>query len=120
MSIQIIDDDKEVLTIKLSGKLNQGELTKFRELAKAKLSGQEKRGVLIIATEFKGWDNLQDMGDLTEQLALDHLIKKMAIVGDENRENIARIFTAKGMRKFPIEFFKTPDQTRAVAWVESD
>lgn len=41
----------------------------------------------------------------------------MAIVGDKKWEDLALIFTAKGLRKFPIEYFEPAQIAHARAWL---
>jgi len=93
-------------------------LADFRKKALDLLSPRGKAGVLIIATDFHGWDKSCDWGDLENQFALDPLIKKMAIVGEKKWESLALLFTAKGLRHFPIEYFEPADILKAVSWVE--
>jgi len=41
----------------------------------------------------------------------------MAIVGDKKWEDLTLLFTAKGLRKFPIEYFEPAAIAKARAWL---
>ena len=41
----------------------------------------------------------------------------MALVGEQRWEDLSLMFTAKGFRPFPIEYFPPADLARAKAWV---
>jgi hypothetical protein len=47
----------------------------------------------------------------------DPYIRKMAIVGEKQWEELALIFAASWVRKFPIEYFQPADLERARAWL---
>jgi len=120
MSCEIVGEDNGVLTVKITGKLKQSELSELQKKAFDIISPLGKAGVLIVATDFHGWDKSCDWGDLERQFALDPLIRKMAIVGDQKWESLTLLFTAKGLRRFPIEYFEPADILKAVSWVGAD
>ena len=41
----------------------------------------------------------------------------MAIVGERKWEDLALLFTAKGLRPFPIEYFEPKTMTEAQDWL---
>ncbi|TVS10471.1 MAG: STAS/SEC14 domain-containing protein [Planctomycetaceae bacterium] len=121
MSIEIIGTHNNVLVIMLSGRLKQSELAELQRSMAEKVGKQEKIGVLVVATAFEGWDKSSRWGDdLEQQFAMDPLIRKMAIVGDKNWEDLAITFTGKGLRRFPIEYFTPTEIAQATAWVENE
>jgi len=120
MSIEIIGTHNNVLMITLSGRLKQSEHAELQRSMAEKVGKQEKMGVLVIATAFEGWDKSSRWDDLEQQFAMDPLIRKMAIVGDKKWEDLAIMFTAKGLRRFPIEYFTPAEIAKATAWVESE
>ena len=44
-------------------------------------------------------------------------MQKLAIVGDGKWESLALMFTAKGLRPFPIEYFPSGQDNAARAWL---
>jgi len=119
VSIEIVGVEKGVLTVKLSGKLQRSELVDMQKEAYHLLSPLGKSGVLIVATDFRGWEKDCDWGNLEDQVALDPHIRKMAIVGEQKWESLALLFTAKGLRRFPIEYFEPANILKAVSWVSA-
>jgi SpoIIAA-like len=119
MSAEIVDNGGAVLTIKISGKLRQSELAAAQKNA-AKIL--EKRGgsrVLVLAERFEGWEKGDDWGDLSGQEQLDAQIDRMAIVGEKRWEDVALLFTGKGIRHIDIEYFSPTDLPRARNWLSS-
>jgi len=119
MSAEIVDDAEGVLTIKISGKLRQSELAAAQKNA-AKIL--EKRGgsrVLVLAEKFEGWEKEDDWGDLSGQTQLDAQIDQMAIVGEKRWEDVALLFTGKGIRHVDIEYFSPTELPRARNWLSS-
>ena len=47
----------------------------------------------------------------------DKLIEKIAIVGEKKWEELAMIFTGKGVRPIPIEFFTPAELPKARVWL---
>jgi hypothetical protein len=41
----------------------------------------------------------------------------MALVGDRQWEELASLFTGKGFREFPIEYFEPGEIDKAQAWL---
>jgi hypothetical protein len=117
MSAQIVDVSNGVLTVKITGKLAQAELAAIQKSAAKTIQQHGKIRVLTIAEKFEGWERAGDWGDLSVQMAIDPHIEKMAIVGDKKWEDLALVFAAKGLRKFPIEYFSPSDEGKARAWL---
>jgi hypothetical protein len=120
MSAEIVTTDNGVLTIKITGKLTKPELESVQKDAAEILTTQGKMSVLVIAQDFEGWEKTGDWGDLSGQDSFDPNVKKMAIVGEKKWEDLALLFAAKGLRKFPIEYFPPSDLARARAWLSAE
>lgn len=117
MSAQIIATTDGIVTVKISGKLAQPDLLAVQQEAAKILHSGGRAGVLIIVEDFQGWEKEGDWGDLSFQLHNDSQIARMAMVGDRKWEDLALLFVAKGIRKFPIEFFPPSEMARARAWL---
>lgn len=119
MSIRIVSSENGVISLKLSGKLAQAELTAMQRNLAGQLTDGNKVSVLIDARDFDGWAKGGDWGDLDAQFAVDPKIHKMAIVTDPRWETLATAFTGKGLRRFPIEIFPPADFEKARAWASA-
>jgi SpoIIAA-like len=119
MSAEIVDASEGVLTIKLSGKLRQSELAAAQKNAAELLQKRGGSRLLVLAEKFEGWEKGGDWGDLSGQEQLDSQIDRMAIVGEKRWEDVALLFTGKGIRHIDIEYFSPAELPRARSWLSS-
>lgn len=117
MSAEILANTDGVVTIKISGKLVATELAALQKSAGQLFQQQKPMRVLVLTENFEGWAKGGDWGDLTFQMEHDDDIERMAIVGERQWLDLALVFTAKGLRKFPIEYFLPSEEARARAWL---
>jgi hypothetical protein len=71
--------------------------------------------MLVLAAGFKG----RQQGDVAF-LNNDPCIDRLAIVGEGQWEERARRFTAKRVRRFPIEYLQPAESPPALAWLEAE
>jgi hypothetical protein len=116
MGAEITDVLDSVVTINLSGMLTQSELAQLQKAEANIIRMQGKVRILILAMQFTGWER-GDWNDFSFQSEFDSSIEKMAIVGDRRWEDLALLFTASGLRQFPIEYFGTGDLESARTWL---
>lgn len=116
MSAEIIENRGDTLTFKISGRLAQSELVEAQKSAAEILQKEGKKRLLVIADHFEGWGK-GDWADLSGQMAMDPYIDRMAIVGEKKWENLALLFTGKGIRRVPIEYFGPAELDKAQAWL---
>jgi len=117
MSAQIESAADGLVTVKVSGKLSQPELESMQQEAAKYIQAWGSIRILIVADKFEGWERTGDWGELSFHAKHDQQIQRMAIVGEKRWEDLTLLFTAKGFRPFPIEFFQTAELTRAKAWL---
>ena len=117
MSAEIIDTTGGVVTARITGKLTQPELAALQKAAGDIIQKQGQARFLVLVENFEGWQRGGDWGDLSFQVEHDAHIERMAIVGAKKWEDLALIFTAKGLRKFPIEYFEPAAIAKARAWL---
>jgi stage II sporulation SpoAA-like protein len=120
MSAQIIELSEDTLTLKVSGTLTQLDLSIAQQAADRMASQQGKLRILILAEDFKGWERGKSWGEFPCQTERDDGIERMAIVGDPKWEDLAIMFTAKGLRSFPIEYFPHTRLAAARAWLAAE
>jgi hypothetical protein len=117
MSAEIVDVSAGVVTARVSGTLTQTALSEMQNALAEVIRSQGKVRILVLAENFAGWERGGAWDDFSFQAQYDPSIEKMAIVGDQRWEDLALIFTAKDLRRFPIEYF-TPDELgKARAWL---
>jgi hypothetical protein len=119
MSAEVLDNTEGVLTIRISGKLRHSELATAQKNAAEILKKSGGSCVLVLAEKFDGWDKGGDWGDLSGQEQLDTQIDRMAIVGEKRWEDVALLFTGKGVRHIEIEYFSPTDLPRARSWLQA-
>jgi SpoIIAA-like len=119
MTAQILDLSEGVLTLKVSGTLSQLDLSLVQQAADKIVSSQGRLRILILAEDCTGWERGKRWGDFSCQTERGE-IAKIAIVGDPEWEDLALMFTATGLRSFPIEYFPYTRLAAARAWLAAD
>ncbi len=117
MSAEIVSVVDGVLTVRIDGALTQPELAAMQAATAEHLRTHGKLAILVLAPRFGGWQRGggADWGDVSFQVENDARIERMAIVGATKWKELALMFTAQGMRPFPIEYFA--DEAKARAWL---
>ena len=117
MGAEITGIQNGVVTLKVTGKLSESELVAAEKRAAEFIKTHGKIRILALTEGFSGWDRGGNWADFALQQRNDPHIEKMAIVGDEEWRDLALMFTAKGLRPFPIEHFATADVAKARVWL---
>lgn len=120
MSATIEGVSEGVLTMLVSGTLTHSEFIQIQQAAADIIRTQGKVRILVRANEFSGWERGKGWDDFSFQDEFDPYIEKMALVGDKQWEDLTLLFVAKGLRKFPIEYFASSDLDRALAWLKTN
>ena len=117
MSAEIVDHSGSILTARISGKLTRPEMAALQAATGDILRKHGGTRLLVVAENFEGWERGGDWGDISFSMKHDAQIEKMALVADKEWEDLALIFAAKGLRRFPIEYFPPTDIAKARAWL---
>lgn len=120
MGAQFLGIDGDVLTIKVSGRLERAELAEAQRLATDAIQKRGPVRILVLSEDFKGWAKDGDWGDLSFQIDNDAFIRKMAVVSDRDWKDLVLMFTGRGLRSFPIEHFLPADEAKARTWLAAD
>ena len=120
MAAGILDHANGIITLKISGKLTQSELASIQAATARLITPGGRWRILVLTENFSGWELGGEWNDFSMQAENDAGIEKMAIVGERRWEELALIFTAKGLRPFPIEFFEPIQLPQARAWLTSN
>ncbi|RYD40668.1 MAG: STAS/SEC14 domain-containing protein [Verrucomicrobiaceae bacterium] len=119
MSAELIDAFDGIATLEVIGKLSPDELAEVHRQTAVPLTEWGGGGLLILADRFEGWTEDDKWASIDFQTANDPLVRKIAMVGDVRWEALAMKFTAKGLRPFPIEYFRTGQEVEAMAWLKA-
>jgi hypothetical protein len=116
MSAEIVGNAGGIVTMRVSGTLLEPELASAQKTLANIIRQQGKVRVLVLVEGFEGWGR-GEWNDIEFQERNDPSVEKMAIVGDKKWKDLALLFTAKGLRPFPIEYFAPGEQAKAQAWL---
>jgi hypothetical protein len=116
MSAEIVSNSGGIVTARITGVLTQPDLARLQQSVVSLLRQQGSLRILVIAEDFRGWQEGDEWGEVSF-MENDPYIRKMAIVGERQWENLVLVFTAKVLRPFPIEYFQPSDLARAQAWL---
>ena len=119
MGAGITNTTGSIVTVEVTGRLMESELAAVQSRMAEIIREQGKVRILVLAIAFEGWQRSGEWNDFTFQNENDRYIERMAIVGDEQWRDLALMFTAKGLRPFPIECFAPGELARAHAWLAS-
>ena len=119
MACEIIKTDGAVLHVRIKGVMQLADQEVLYAAAKKLIAQGFKPRVLVIAENFQGWEKGADWGDVSFMTDYGDDIVKMAIVGDEKWKEQVFMFTAKDLRKTPIEYFAPTALAQAEAWVRA-
>jgi len=109
--------DGRTVTLRVSGHLTQKELATVQAETARIIGSGGKICVLVLAQDFAGWEKGGKWSDFAFQQAHDDDIERMAIVGEEQWRDLTLLFTSKGLRPFPIEYFTPGRLAEARAWL---
>jgi len=117
MAAEISKVEGGVVTLRVSGRLTQGELAAVQAEAAGVIATAGRIRILVLAQDFAGWEKGGAWSDFSFQTAHDGDIERMAIVGDEQWRDLTLLFTSQGLRPFPIEYFTPLRLAEAKAWL---
>ena len=117
MAVALVDVVDDLMTTRISGLLREEELTALQMRAAEMIQRTGMIRFFVIVEEFEGWSKEGDWSNVWFQSEYDEGIEKMAIVGDMKWEELARIFTGQGARRFPIRYFSTEEIEAAREWI---
>ena len=116
MPAEIVEVVDGIVTLSISGKLTQAELGAAQQALSAIIRQQGNVRILARAEQFAGWERDQ-WDDFSFQAEHDDDIEKIAIVGEEKWKQLTLVFTAQGLRKFPIRYFLATELEKARGWL---
>ena len=120
MSAEIVEVSGRIITVKLAGELKYTEIAAVQKAAAKAIEEQGKIRILVLLDNVSGMEKSGNWGDVSFTAKYDPYIEKLAIVGEKRLEDMALLFTAKGIRNVSIEYFLPVDLERARAWLAAN
>lgn len=105
--------------IHVTGKISVAEVQQIQTACESAIQKNGSIKLLVILDGFQGWQQQQGWDDSSFAQRNDPFIKKFAIVGDEKWRDLSYVFTLKGLRPFPIEYFESGQIDQARSWLEN-
>ena len=118
MPITVEHERANIYRLDMSGRLNKPEFDRCQESLAAEIRRIGPVRLLVVLSQFEGWEENPNWGDLTFYLAHGDSIDRIAIVGDEKWRSEALMFASADLRRAPVEFFSSQDAlTEARTWL---
>lgn len=120
MPVEFSVKDGNIALIRVTGKLEKTEFDEAQQGITSLIRARNKIKILIITQNFEGWEKSEEWQDTTSVGPNDPFIEKIAIVGDPKWKDLILLFSLKGMRSVPIEFFNADSEIKAQDWLNSE
>ena len=118
MSIKWKLEDGGLASFKVSGKLGLDEYLQIQSDIESIIQKVGQIKVLVLLKDFEGWEKTKGWEETSGTDRIDPYIRKFAIVGDEKWRDLVTLFTLKGLRPVPIEYFGSEHENDARQWLE--
>lgn len=120
MSIELKLEKNNLALLHVSGQLGKAEVEKMQADLEPIIQKLGNIRVLVVLKDFTGWESAEGWEDTSFSDRNDAYIKKFAIVGDEKWRDLVTVFTLKGLRPVPIEYFETNEEDKARQWLDTE
>ena len=119
MPIEWSIKDDNLIELIVTGQLVYTEFQDMQGQFESVIKDKGKCRVLVLLKDFGGWDANKGWEDSSTTERTDPYIEKFAIVGDEKWRDMVEVFTLKGLRPIPIEYFSEDKEQQAREWLAS-
>jgi hypothetical protein len=107
-----------IYVLRLGGKLNKATLDRIQAIAAQDIErGAKSLKILIILSDFKGWRQGDDWGNIDFFAQYEAFITRIAVVGEAARGAEAMAFLGANHRTGEVRFFTTGQEAQARAWL---
>lgn len=117
MGVDVIESSAGVVEVRVSGVLRHADFAESQRSIAEIIERRDPVRLLIRAERFLGWAHDGDWGDVSFQERYDPRIDRIAIVGPERWEDLALLFTGRGLRPVAIEYFRPEQLDEARRWI---
>ena len=119
MTIEWKVEEGNLAVFEVSGQLGKDEYQRIQAEIASLIQRVGHIKILVLLKDFLGWEAAKGWEE-TSTDAIDPYIKKFAIVGDEKWRDLVEVFTLKGLRPVPIEYFASDSDETARIWLASE
>lgn len=120
MPIEFKLEDDHLALFHITGELGKKEFYQIQSELESIIHKLGYIKILVILKDFTGWESAEGWEDTSFTDRNDESIKKMAIVGEEKWRDFATVFTLKGLRPVPIEYFESNELDKARQWLDNN
>ena len=120
MPIEFAVKDENIALIRVTGMFEKAEFDEAQCGIASLIRIRNKIKILIITQDFEGWEKSEKWQDISSIGPNDPFIEKIAIVGDPKWKDLILLFSLKGMRSVPIEFFNADSEVKVLNWLNSE
>jgi hypothetical protein len=118
MPITIQHEVANLYRLDVSGRLGKPEFDRCQESLAAEIRRIGPVRLVVVLSQFEGWEQNPNWGDLSFYVAHGDSIDRIAIVGDERWRSETLMFASADLRRAPVEFFSTQNAlAEARAWL---
>ena len=117
MAVTLRREHDNTYRVDIAGRLRKPDLDTVQQAVAAELRGGATIRLLVVLTQFEGWERDADWRDLTFYVRHGDAIERIALVGDEAWRSEALMFVGADLRKGDVRYFAAADEAGAVAWL---
>lgn len=117
MGAEITRETGELIVVTGSGTFNFSDMRAVQSLAREIHESGTMARILVTTTDFTGWGQDGDWGDLAFVRETDHYVSHIAVIGAENTREQTLKFLGAGRRKADVRFFPASQESQARAWL---
>lgn len=119
MPITVQLERDNIYRLEICRLLRQTELLRAEDALSAEIKRGGPARLLVVLTEFEGWEREGDWDHATFYEAHGDDIARIAIVGPERWRDEMLMFSAAGLRKGPVEYFPEDATAAALGWLSA-
>jgi hypothetical protein len=119
MGVNISKEPDGLVAVSGAGIFSYSDLKAVQNAAREVAKAGTKARCLVVATQFTGWGDDGDWGDLAFVRESDHLISMIAVVGPLESKDQLMMFLGAGRRKAIVRFFLSGEEAAARQWLDS-
>lgn len=117
MGIAITSEHPNTCRLDIRGALSPQDLAAAQQAAAAEIRRSGKIRLLVVLSEFSGWERGSAWNDLGFYIRHGDDIERIAIVGENRWRSEALMFAAADLRRAPVAFFGGSDVDAARDWL---
>ena len=118
MPITMQHESANIYRLDLSGRLDKPDFDRCEKSLATEIRRIGHVRLLVVVSQFEGWEENPNWGDLGFYVAHGNSIDRIAIVGDEKWRSATLMFASADLRRAPVEFFSSQNALdEARAWL---